>query len=257
MSHLQLLTDAYLSVPGDAALTPSLIADVTAACEAVEDSGKDTVLLVHLRDAPANECWHDDVRTHLVNRWERALRRLERLPAPTVAVVDGVCHGPALEVLLATDYRIATGHARLRLPTAAHHTWPGMSMYRLANQVGVARSRALALFGIETPAAQAASLGLIDEVTNDTVAAVRTAVKFLGAHGGREVAVRRQLLFEAMTTSFEDALGTHLAACDRTLRLCAVGADASSAMLTPECAALTAGVTAQRDADPAGAVPVR
>jgi len=35
---------------------------------------------------------------------------------------------------------------------------------------------------------------------------------------GRELSIRRRLLLEAASTSFEDALGAHLAACDRALR---------------------------------------
>jgi isomerase DpgB len=35
---------------------------------------------------------------------------------------------------------------------------------------------------------------------------------------GAEMAIRRQLIFEAGSTTFEDALGAHLAAADRALR---------------------------------------
>ena len=35
---------------------------------------------------------------------------------------------------------------------------------------------------------------------------------------GRELAIRRRLLLDATTTSYEDALGAHLAACDRAVR---------------------------------------
>jgi isomerase DpgB len=35
---------------------------------------------------------------------------------------------------------------------------------------------------------------------------------------GAELAIRRQLMDEASWMSFEDALGPHLAACDRALR---------------------------------------
>jgi|SRR5882757_1224407 len=39
-----------------------------------------------------------------------------------------------------------------------------------------------------------------------------------GLRSGREPAIRRQLMYDAATTSFEEALGAHLAACDRMLR---------------------------------------
>jgi len=39
-----------------------------------------------------------------------------------------------------------------------------------------------------------------------------------GTFTGKEVAIRRQLLLDAAQHSFEEALGAHLAACDRALR---------------------------------------
>jgi isomerase DpgB len=39
-----------------------------------------------------------------------------------------------------------------------------------------------------------------------------------GAVAGAELAIRRQLLLDAPTVSFDDALGVHLAACDRAIR---------------------------------------
>src|SRR5439155_14555276 len=85
-------------------LSAEVIARVAAACDRVEDGGG--ILRVHLRDRGAPVEDHE-VGVHIVNQWERSLRRLERLPAPTLAVVHGYCAGLALEALLATDYRIA------------------------------------------------------------------------------------------------------------------------------------------------------
>ena len=65
--------------------------------------------------SPANR-WPRDLTVALVSKWERALRRLERLPAATIAVADGDCGGPALDALLATDYRIASPAVRLIVP---------------------------------------------------------------------------------------------------------------------------------------------
>jgi isomerase DpgB len=195
-------------------LSAEVIARVAAACDRVEDG--EEVLRVHLRDrgTPVDG---PEFGVHLVNQWERALRRLERLPAPTLAVVHGYCAGPALEVLLATDYRIAASDARLRVPVRTDGTWPGMALYRLANQIGVAQVRRLALFGVEVDARRAAELGLVDEAGHLTEL-TRTALGILEGVSGRELAIRRRLLLDATTTSYEDALGAHLAACDRAVR---------------------------------------
>jgi len=195
-------------------LSPEVIARVAAACDRVEDEGG--MLRVHLRDRGVF-VKEPEVGVHTVNQWERALRRLERLPAPTLGVVHGYCAGLALEVLLATDYRIAASDARLRVPALPGGTWPGMALYRLANQIGVAQVRRLALFGAEIHAHRAAELGLVDEV-GGLAELTRTALNVLGGVSGKELAVRRRLLLDATTTSYEDALGAHLAACDRAVR---------------------------------------
>nr|CAQ52619.1 enoyl-CoA hydratase/isomerase [Streptomyces violaceoruber] len=209
----------HLEVPGSRPLTPELVAAVQEVCDRAEELGDEPVV-VHLGGGPDDGTppATDGVAVHLVNKWERALRRLERLETATVAVVSGDCSGPAVEVLLSCDYRIAGPDLRLTLPFWAGEPWPGMLVYRLANQLGVARARSLVLFGTALSAQRAAEVGLVDEVT-ETVAAV-TAERLARARdfAGTELAIRRRLLLDAAATSFEDALGTHLAACDRALR---------------------------------------
>jgi isomerase DpgB len=120
----------------------------------------------------------------------------------------------ALEALLATDYRVAGEGLRLLVPADRDGAWPGMAVYRLANQVGVAGARRSVLFGTPIAAAEALALRLVDEVVPDPAARL---AELAGSLGTRP-AILRRLMLDATTTSFEDALGSHLAACDRVLR---------------------------------------
>jgi isomerase DpgB len=159
----------------------------------------------------------------LVSKWERVLRRFERLPAVTVAVADGDCGGTALDVLLATDYRIMPPWAKLVLP-GGPGAWPGMTLYRLARQsAGAAPARRAIMFGTPIGADSAQAIGVVDEVAANPAAALEQA-RSMAAGAGADLAIRRQLLQEAQATSFEDALGVHLAACDRVLRRAGAGA---------------------------------
>ncbi|MGW6744969.1 enoyl-CoA-hydratase DpgB [Streptomyces sp. NPDC055025] len=157
---------------------------------------------------------------HLVNTWERALRRLETADRPTLALVTGVCTGPALETLLIADHRIADGTVRLRLAGGEDGAWPGTAVHRLARQIGTARARRLLLRRPWLDAELAAGLDLVDETVTDPQEALERAAAVseeLSAVPGREWSIRRRLLFDA-TLSYEEALGAHLAACDRSLR---------------------------------------
>ncbi|WP_422769590.1 enoyl-CoA-hydratase DpgB [Plantactinospora sp. WMMC1484] len=205
-----------LSIGSGQRIGPELIAEVERACARVEDLPDATVVLRLTGEQPGGA--DAELSIHTVNKWERALRRLERLDAVAIAVAEGLCAGPALEALLAADYRIAAPDLRLRFVQSTGEPWPGMAVHRVANQVGVARARGLVLFGTQLSATEAAGLGLVDEVTSDLDDAVARRTAATRELAGSELAIRRRLLMEASAVSFEDALGTHLAACDRTLR---------------------------------------
>jgi isomerase DpgB len=206
-----------LRVDGREPLSSGSVADVTAVCDRAEDSDEHAAVIVYVSGAP-EQSWTEGLSVALVSRWERGLRRLERLPAATIAVAVGDCGGLALDALLATDYRIAAGSLRLMLPVQAGATWPGMAVYRLSNRAGAAAIRRAVLFGLPIEAADALALHLVDELTDDLASALAAATGMTDALSGAELAIRRQLMLDAPAVSFEEALGQHLAACDRALR---------------------------------------
>ncbi|KES08699.1 enoyl-CoA hydratase/isomerase family protein [Streptomyces coelicolor] len=210
-----------LTIDGTEPLSAASVKAVAAVCDRAEDLARDDrgagVVTVHVSGAPEG-AWTSGLDVMLVTKWERVLRRLERLPMATVAVASGDCGGPALDVLLTTDIRVATPDTRMSVPRDGSATWPGMAAYRLVQQAGVGRIRRAVLFGLPIGAADAVRLGIVDELADDPAAAVAAAAELVAGLAGKEVAIRRQLLFDATTTSFEDVLGPHLAACDRALR---------------------------------------
>ena len=207
-----------LRIDGRRPLSTETIAAVGAFCDRVEDLAGRGNATIHVSGVPEGS-WAHEVTVPLVNKWERALRRLERLPATTIAVADGDCGGAALDALLATDYRIATRSVRLVVSVEDGATWPGMALYRLARYgASAAAVRRAVLFGTPVEAADALALQLVDELADDPVTAATAAEERAGAVSGTELAIRRQLLLDAPTTTFEEALGVHLAACDRALR---------------------------------------
>jgi isomerase DpgB len=239
VSSIADLADVYFEMSGGEPLSAALVSGVVDVCARVEDaSAKRPTLVVRIEGvnhAGGTEPWPHESGTHaihLVTQWERTLRRVERLPAVVVAVVGaGVCRGPAFDLLLATDYRIATGDLRLELAGADGAVWPGMALYRLASQLGVAAARRLVVSRESLTALRAMEVGIIDEFALDgdgTASRIPDVIESLVGVGGKEFAIRRQLIIEAASSSFDEALGPHLAACDRALRLARQGMDAAS-----------------------------
>lgn len=215
--------DLRIRIDGCLPLSAELVEALAAVCERAEDGAGGDAVILEVSGVPEAD-WAAGLSVAQVSRWERGLRRLERLPAVTIAVAEGDCGGYALDALLATDYRIMFASGRLMLPVMAGATWPGMALYRLVRQAaGAALTRRAVLFGVPIGAEEALAMGITDEVAVDAASALAKAARLATAAEGTELAVRRQLMLEASTTSFEDALGVHLAACDRALRRAAAG----------------------------------
>jgi isomerase DpgB len=212
-----LTEDLVLRIDGAKPISAAAIEALQAFCDRTEDRAGAGLATIYVSGVP-RDGWTRHLTVGLVSKWERALRRLERLTEATVTVAWGDCGGLALDVLLATDFRIATPDTRLQLMLDGDATWPGMSLYRLACQAGPGRIRRAALLGTLLDAREVQALHLVDEVVDDPDTALAALAERAGAVSGKELAIRRQLLFDVSRTSFEDALGSHLAACDRALR---------------------------------------
>lgn len=199
--------------------TTELVAALAGACAEVETSDAQVALVLRIAGTPAHPAdrpsWSD---IHAVNRWERLLRRIERLGAPVLAVADGVCTGPAAEVLLVADHRVVAPDFTFRLDGGEAAAWPSMAVHRLGQQLGVAATRHLVLFRAAVDARRAVAVGLVDEVAEDLAGAERAVLDGWYKSALTDVGVRRALLLESVWVSPEIALGAHLAACDRTLR---------------------------------------
>jgi len=98
----------------------------------------------------------------------QAFGRIASLPQPVIAALSGHALGGGLELALAADLRIAVRSARLGVPEAALGVIPGwMGVGRLAETIGVARARHMALLGLAITAAQALDWGLVTAVAED------------------------------------------------------------------------------------------
>jgi enoyl-CoA hydratase len=98
-------------------------------------------------------------------RGHAVLDRLERLPVPTVAAVNGYALGGGCEVALACDLVYASERARFGQPEVNLGIVPGFGgTQRLPRRVGPMRALEILLTGDSADAARARELGLVLEV---------------------------------------------------------------------------------------------
>ncbi|NIF02374.1 fatty acid oxidation complex subunit alpha FadB [Pantoea sp. Acro-805] len=93
--------------------------------------------------------------------------RLEDLPVPTVAAIDGYALGGGCECVLATDFRIATPTARIGLPETKLGIMPGFGgSVRLPRLLGADSALEIIAAGKDIDGNSALKLGLIDAVVS-------------------------------------------------------------------------------------------
>jgi enoyl-CoA hydratase len=88
--------------------------------------------------------------------------RLEVLPQPTVAAINGFALGGGLELALACDIRVASTQALMGLPEITLANLPGWGgTQRLPRLVGVSVAKQILLTGAPVTAADARQMGLV------------------------------------------------------------------------------------------------
>jgi enoyl-CoA hydratase/carnithine racemase len=123
-------------------------------------AGADAGMFVGVRSAEA--------RPQLMD-WLNALRKLETLPVPVIASVQGVCLGAGLEVALYCDFIIAAASARFGCLEATLGTTTLLGgAQRVAERIGPARAR-LFVYTADTYDAQIClQWGLLADLVGDS-----------------------------------------------------------------------------------------
>jgi len=104
----------------------------------------------------------------LIRRGQQVLERLEALPCPTVAMINGFALGGGLEVALACSYRVALDDEKvsLGLPEVRLGIHPGFGgTVRSIRTLGVQAAMEMMLTGKAVDARKALRIGLVERLT--------------------------------------------------------------------------------------------
>ncbi|MFC7156914.1 enoyl-CoA hydratase/isomerase family protein [Halomarina halobia] len=137
-------------------------------------------------------------------------RRIAELSVPVVARITGYALGGGCELAMASDIRVAHHEAMLGLPEINLGIFPGGGgTQRLPRLVGVGQASRLILTGEHIDAPEAADIGLVDEVCDDThalderVAEIATA---LSAKSGLALRTAKRAIRASSQTSLDAGL---------------------------------------------------
>jgi enoyl-CoA hydratase len=151
----------------------------------------------------------------------RLLLRLERLPAITIAALNGSAGGGGCEFALACDFRLmADGAYTFGLP----ETWVGIipgagGTQRMARLIGTAGALDLILHGKLLPPTEALARGLVHRVfaAERFHEEVEAFAKNLASRAPLAMAAAKQAIREGASLGLTDGLGLEQACFDRVM----------------------------------------
>ena len=108
----------------------------------------------------------DPVRMYrYIGRFQNVFTRLEQLPQPTIAAINGYALGGGCELAMACDFRICAEDSLLGQPEIKLGVIPGAGgTQRLPRLVGPARAKDIIFTGRFVKADEAERIGLVDRV---------------------------------------------------------------------------------------------
>ena len=121
-------------------------------------AGSDIKEFAHLRaDASEQKILFEDM----------VLRRLARMPMPTIAAIDGPALGGGLEIALACDLRVSRRGVALGLTESRLGGLAGSGALRLTRLIGPARAKQMLFTGETISDDQALAWGLVNRVVSE------------------------------------------------------------------------------------------
>ena len=163
------------------ALSFSLLGDLAAAIDAAAKTDARALLFIGAGEkafcagADIKELTGRDViaQKRGAELGQAVFAKLDRLPMPSVAIVNGYAFGGGLELALACTFRVATANAKMGLPEIKLGLIPGYGgTQRLPRVIGEARALEMIMTGRTIDAATAHAWGLVSRIVEgDALAA--------------------------------------------------------------------------------------
>lgn len=159
----------------------------------------------------------------------RTIKRLETLPVPVVALVNGFCLGGGCELALACDWAVASDNAIFGQPEVGLGVIPGFGgTQRLPRRVGPAMAIDLVTTGRKIDAAEALRIGLVNRVMPqaELEAYAEELTKQLSGNGPEAVRGAKQAVHDGLDQDLDSALALETS----LFALCFAGAEQTEGM---------------------------
>lgn len=150
--------------------------------------------------------------TKFIGTGQEALNKLESIPKPVIAAVNGFALGGGCEVILTADWRFAGETAQIGVPEILLGIIPGFGgTQRLPRLIGPAKAKEMVFSGRFYDAKTCLAYGVVDKVVEGDPAAViaeaqKVAGKYAASYPPFALAMAKKSINEGLNCSLREGL---------------------------------------------------
>jgi len=163
----------------------------------------------------------DRVTEKKLEKENEALLKIEKLPKPVIAALNGITLGGGCEIALACDIRIIAENEKIGLPEIKLGVFPGSGgLYRLPRIVGLSNALEMMYTGNILTSVEAYRMGLVNHVVPPDEAlsfAMELACK-IAKHPAEALACIKEGVRKSFEISQEEAIRLNLELSERVFR---------------------------------------
>ncbi len=144
----------------------------------------------------------------LCKRGQSVFTKIENLPQPVIAAIDGFALGGGLELALACDFRIASTKSTFGFPEVKLGILPGYGgTQRLPRLIGIGKAKQIIYSGEFFTAEEAYKFGLVEEVTDEApIEKAREWAEKIKKRGSLAVELAKKAITLGFDLSLEEGL---------------------------------------------------
>ncbi|MBS0222511.1 MAG: enoyl-CoA hydratase/isomerase family protein [Proteobacteria bacterium] len=154
------ILDGFLAVADEVA------GNIDIRCLVITGSGRSFCAGADLKERGGLDA---DDRWRYVRKVNEVVAKLDEVPVPVIAAINGYAMGGGVEVVAISDFRLASKSAVFGLPEVRRGIIAGGSIVRLVRDVSPALAARLCYTGDNLGAEEALRLGLVDGIYEDVV----------------------------------------------------------------------------------------
>jgi enoyl-CoA hydratase/carnithine racemase len=158
-----------------------------------------------------------------MNSWDHALLRLEDIPQPTIAFVDGLAANGGCEMTLACTFRVGTRRAAFSCREIMTGSIPGAgATQRLPRIVGMAHASEMIMTGKTVDSKEARSSGLLQEIVKDA-GEFRLWLERFSRPSRSALSAAKRAIIQGSRMTFAEGLRLERGIMENLIRTCDLG----------------------------------